>query len=209
MAALEDIIVQVLGGPVTVSRVGFGIPGILGTTGQRSILISGLAGGQVIYKSVARNAELSVNVVNGAYSYSFGSGVVNITVPVDSTVRDLVADFNANAPGAVTAVLSLEIGTTGSGKVVLIPDDTELTFSDFREIVDISQLQFFYDTTDTEFKMFQNMLAEVPTPVRLFLIDAFSFSDLTKALSTNDNGSWFAVLTNETTEAEQQEITEF
>jgi hypothetical protein len=209
-AFIEDIIVEVLPGPATVSRVGFGIPLLVGTTGQRSVLIHGSGTSQLIAKSTPRQNVVSLEIiVAAAYSYAFAAGVVTIEIPAGALVRDLVADFNANAPALVTDELTIEAGTTGSGPVGALVE-TPLTFTEFRQIVDISQLKYYYDTSDVEYKMISNMKASKPSPITIYLLDVFAdLADIPAAIELNDTGVWYAIVTNSLTESDQQDIVDY
>ena len=212
MAAIEPIIVTLGVGGQTVSRVGFGNPLIVGFTGSRSILKSGLGEAQTIYKSVIRQDTLSVEITNGAvFAYVLNGDIVEIEVPVDTIVRDLVADFNANAGGPVIARLSLKAGGLGLGKVVLLAVTPLVALTGRQLIVDISQLDNFYDTTDPEFKMFVDQFASAPSPQNKYLLDVFGLTDVqvTDAIQAVDDGAWYAVLVTSIIAAEQQNISEY
>lgn len=212
MAFIEDIIVSIVKGSVTVNQVGFGVPALAGLTGQRSILITGSGSSQLVAKSTPRQNVVSLAIVIGTgFAYAFAAGTVTIDLPTaGAKVRDLVADFNANAPSIVTDELTIEIpfGQTGAGAVVPI-SATPLTFTDFREISNIEQLRNFYDTTDPEHIMFTNILASVPTPRTTFLIDTFGAASITAALAANNTGVWYAILTTSTDEVDQLEVSDF
>ncbi len=210
MAFLEDIIVEVIPGAASVSRVGFGIPAIVGTTGQRSVLKTGTGTSQLIAKSTSRHNVVSLEIVAGAvFAYAFAGGTVTIDVPAGALVRELVADFIANAPSIVTDELTIEAGTTGSGAVGLITP-TPLTFLDFFSFTDIEQLRFFYDSTDGEFIMASNMLASSPSPIQIYIIDVFAdLADIGAKIALHDTGAWYALVTNSLIEAEQQAISDF
>ena len=212
MAFIEDIVVQVIPGAPTVTREGFGIPLFLGTTGQRGVAFVGSGNGQVIVQSVNRHPDLEVTIQTGAYNYVFtpGSpGNVTIDVPLSSNVRDLVADFNANAPVSVTDEIQLIQPGTGTGEVVLVTDEP-LAFTTFRQVVDISQLDYFYDQTDGEYIMALNLFASVPRPLEFYLLDVFgSGNTIEQDLGNSDNGTWYAIVTNAVDEATQQSIANY
>lgn len=210
MAAIQPIDIDVTAGPQSVSRVGFGIPLIVGYTGQRAVLITGTGASGIIAKSVTRRDTLSlvINVTGGSYIYAFASDVVTITAPTGATVRDLIADFDANAPSNVTDEITLTALTTGSGLVGAITE-TPLTFTDFRQILELSQLDNFYDTTDPEYVIAQNMLASVPSPRFLYILDVQGSSDVAADLATNDNGQWYAIVATTTTENEQLVLSDY
>lgn len=214
MPAIEDIIVNIVSGVVTVNRVGFGIPVIVGLTGQRSVLFHGSGSTGLVAKSTPRQNAVNLEIVIGTgFAYAFAGSTVTIDLPAaGSTVRDLIADFNANAPSIVTDELTLALptGQTGAGSVAVL-SPTALTFTEFRQILDITELDFFYDDTDIEFIMFQNMLNSVPTVRHIFLIDEFNGGspDITQALLDNDTGQWYAILTTSTDESDQLEISDY
>ena len=203
--AIEDIIVSIIDGTATVSRVGFGIPVLAGKTGQRSVLIKGSGVTELVAKSVTRQAAILLEITEDiAFGYVFNVDTVEITVPAGTKVRDLIADFNANAPVAVTDEMTLETSGTGSGAVVLIPVPEELTFLDYYPITSTDGIKYFYDTTDTEYKMIKNIFGSTPTVAKMFVLDVFG-STLTTKLTANDNGDWWAVLTTSLIEADHQE----
>lgn len=210
MAAIQPINIDVTAGPQAVSRLGFGFPLIVGYTGQRSVLITGTGTSGIIAKSVARKDTLSlvINVTGGVYIYAFASDVVTITVPTSSTVRQLIADFNANAPTNVTDEITLSALTTGSGLVVAITE-TPLVFTTFRELQAVSQLDNFYDTTDTEYEMVQNIFSSVPSPRTVYLLDVQGSLDVATDISNNDTGQWYMIVATTTTEAEQQILSDY
>lgn len=209
MSAIKDIVVQVIPGAPSVARQGFGIPAIVGLTGQRSVLITGTGSSGLIAKSTPRNHTVSLEIVVGAiYAYAFAAGTVTIDIPAGSNVRDLVADFNANAPSIVTDELTLEALTTGSGALGII-SPTALTFEQFREIFAITQADNFFDITDPEYIMLANMLASKPAPLKVVLIDLFGTSDIATDIAAFDDGSWYAALTNSIVEAEQQSLSDY
>lgn len=208
MSFLDDIVVQIIPGAPSVSRVGFGIPALVGTTGQRSILIHGSGVSGLVVKSVVRNATVSLVIQTGAFAYAFAAGVVTIDIPAATLVRELVADFNINAPTDVTDVISIEALKTGSGILGLLAE-TPLEFETFRELVQIEQLNFFFDKTDPEFKILTNMFGSRPAPLKIFLFDVFNSADIAADIATNDNGRWYALLTNATDETTQQIISDY
>ena len=213
MAAIKDIIVQVIPGAPTVARVGFGVPMLVGFTGSRAVLISGSGTSGIVAKSVTRQADIELEITNGAiFAYVFTPGApgnVAIEVPVGTLVRELIADFNANAPTSVTDEISLEALTTGSGVLGLISPAELLTFTSFLEIQDISQIQFFYDTTDEEYEILSNMFGSKPSPIKIFLLDVFGSVDVPGDIETVNDGSWYAIITTSITESEQQEISDY
>ena len=209
MAAIQPINIDVSAGPQSVSRVGFGIPLLVGFTGQRSVLIVGSGTSGLVAKSTPRNHTVSLVItIGGSISYAFASGVVTITATATTTVRDLVADFNANAPTLVTDELTIEALTTGSGLVQAITE-TPLIFSQFRQISEVSQLENFYDDTDVEIIMARNILGSVPSPRFFFLLDVFGTSDLAGDIATFDDGSWYCILTTDTGQANQLIISDY
>ena len=206
MAFIEDIVVQVIPGAPSVARLGFGIPLLVGNTGQRSVYIHGSGVSGLVVKSTPRNHVVSVEIQVGAvYAYAFASGVVTIDIPAGSLVRELVSDFNANASAPIKAEISVQALTTGSG-VLGILAETPLVFTAYRKIVSISQLNYYYDSTDTEYKMLSNMLASKPSPVEIYLLDIFGSADITADLTANDTGSWDEIPTNSTIAAIHKEF---
>ena len=210
MAFNEDIIVEVIPGAASVSRVGFGIPAIVSILGQRSVLSTGESTSKLIAKSVARHVTISLEIVTGgAFAYVFAGGVVTIDVPVGTLVRELIADFDANAPTSVTDEMILVAGSTGSGVVGLIAP-TPLVFTAFRTFTDISQIENFYDPTDQAFVMAKNMLGSSPSPVFIVLIDVLDgIADIGAAIALVDDGTWYALVIDSIIEADQQDVSDY
>jgi len=215
MAAIKDIIVSVSSATATAARQAFGIPLLVDFIGQRSILIKGSGASGIVYKSVVRNdTGLTVSVITGVtagYVYTLTTKALVIELPsTGSTVRDLIADFAANAPGPVKALFSLVRTDTGSGAVPLHAA-TPLAFTTFQDIRDISQLLYYYDTTDVPYKVIGNYLASRPTPGRLYLFDAFSIldADLATQLAVHDTGDWYTILHTTATEAKVHILSDY
>ena len=212
--AIEDIIVQIIPGAPTVSRVGFGVPLLIGTTGQFGVLISGSGTSEIIYRTSVRQGvtDIRVTEVVGAFTYNSSPGLIIITYPPGTLVRDLITDFDANAGAPIQAILELKTSGNGSGLVVPVGQttpsiiDVPLAFEIFREIQDASQVDNFYDETDPEHIMVTNIFASVPHPVTMFLLDVFNAGDLGLLISDNDDGSWYAMITDSQIEATQQII---
>ncbi len=97
MAAIKDIVVNIINGVVNATGVSFGVPIWLGYTGSRAIVRWGSGTSEIVAKSVARNGEFSLVIVNGpTFDYDLTGTVLTIDVPTDARVRDLIADFKAS-----------------------------------------------------------------------------------------------------------------
>ncbi len=209
MAAIPDIVVNIIPATPRLARQGFGTPALVGLTGQRSVLIIGTGSSGLAAKSTVRQGEVSLEILLGSgFTYAFAAGVVTIEIPAGALVRDLIADFNANAPTIVTDELTLEKVRTGSGPVALIAE-TLLVFIAFRTILLAEQLRFFYDTTDPEFIILGNMIAQRPTTAERKLIDVFGEPDISDAITAVDDGSWYMLHTTSTSEVVQQELSDY
>jgi len=213
MSFIDPINVTLGVGGQVVSRVGFGNPLIVGFTGSRSILISGSGQGQIVYKSVVRKAAVTVQVtVDTGFTYNESGNDITITIPsATTTVRELVADFDANASGAVKAVINLQIGVDGLGlgAVTAIASPTALVSFEYGNILALSQLQYYYDTSDAEYKIFTNLFNSAPSPRNKYLLDVFGDSDPSATVQAVDDGSWYCLLTTSVTQSEQQELAEY
>lgn len=211
MPAINDIVISLSSAAATAARQAFGVPLLLGFTGQRAILVSGAGASGIVYKSVVRNdSAVTVVVETGpGFAYAAVGSAVTITVPVGTIVRDLIADFNANAGAPVKALISLERLSTGSGIVPLIAVATNLAFTAYRDIRDITQLDYYYDDTDIEYIAIGNYLASRPTPGRLYLLDVFGTVDIAADIATYDTGDWWLILSTSTTEANLQIIADY
>jgi hypothetical protein len=210
-AAIDPIIITLGLGGQTVSRVGFGNPLIVGFTGSRSVLISGSGQSQAIYKSTVRGDTLSIQVTQDVgYAYTLNGDTVEITVPSGATVRELVADYEANASAPIKAKVIIEAGSLGLGAVTLIAAPVAAAgLTGKVKIVDISQLQYYYDTTDAEYQMFQDQFDSAPSPKDKYLLDVFGSADPSADVQAVDDGTWYCLLTTSVTQSEQQELAEY
>lgn len=213
MPAINDIQVSVSPAPSSASRVGFGVPLLVGFTGSRSVLITGSGVSGLVAKTINRQAvvSLEITVTGSSYTYNVAGTKVEWTVPAGALVREAVADFNSNAPSSVTNLISVEALTTGSGTLAAI-SETDLEFDTYQQIVDISQLQYYYDEDDKEYVITQNILASRPTPGQLYLLDVFEAAyveEVSALIDAVDDGNWYMVHTTSTAEAEQQEISDW
>lgn len=211
MSALQPINITLGVGGGVVSRVGFGSPLIVGGTGSRSVYRSGSGQSEIIFKSVVRQAALTIGLsVGSPFSYTLVGSDLIITVPTDTTVRELVADFDANAPAPVKAAFILKAGSLGLGVVEEISPIKTLTPLTGKVLIrDISQLDEYYDTTDAEYEMFQDQFNSVPNPSEKYLLDVFGAVDPAASVAAVDDGSWYALLYTSTTQSEQQVLAEY
>src|SRR4030042_3257473 len=214
MAFIEDIIVNVVPGQATAARQGFN-PAIVSLIGQRSVLIQGSGVSGIVAKSVVRNAvaSLHITVSGAAFTYLVGTTDILINVPTGTTIRGLISDFDTNAdPEAVQAraLISLEALTTGSGLVTAF-GPSNLAFVENFAVQNISQLQYYFDTTDQTYIMFQNYLATPGHTQNIYLIDAFGLTGtaLEAKIQLHDIGDWIVLMTDSIVEARQSEITTY
>lgn len=211
MAAIDPIIVTLGPGGQTVSRVGFGNPMIAGFTGSRSVLKKGNNQSSLIFKSVVRRDELSVKIVvaPAAFDYVLNGTELTITAPADTTVRELRADFDANAPQPVKDLYILDSTSLGLDPIVRFDALEDLVpFEGKVLIISITQLDFFYDKTDKEFEMFIDQFATKISPQNKFLLDVFGLADPSAAVASVIDGTWYCLLTTSTTQSEQQNLGE-
>lgn len=214
MAAINDIIIQIVNGAVTATGVNFGIPVLFGFTGSRGVVRWGTGTSAAVAQSVNPQQTFKLTVlidVSGSYSYSIDSlNEITITTPPTARVRDLIADFNANAPTPVKNVISIAAVSTGSGPVAALAQSTA-TFLTYQKVQNISQLQYYYNTTDAEYKIVQNVLASAPSPGTIYLLDVYGLSgdNLKNAIFAVDNGDWYAALTTTTTLSLQQTLSDY
>lgn len=210
MAAIKDIIINVINGVVNATGVAFGVPIWLGFTGSRAIVKWGSGTSGIVAKSVARNGAFNLIVLHGAYDYDLTGITLTITVPSTDRVRDLIADFEANAPGPVQALVSLQATGTGSGLVSTLAS-TAAVFLNYQRIEDLSQLDYYYDSTDTDYKIIRNIMASQPSPNVVYLLNCFgkTTANIGAAIQAVDLGDWFLVLTGDTTESMQLAIADY
>ena len=213
MSAIQDVNVSIAAGEVTLNRLGFGVPLLVGFTGQRAVAIMGTGNASFAAKSTIRNAggvTLTILVTGAVYIYADSGSDVTITVPTTSSVNALLADFIANATAPVTDLLTLAIETGSTGKDDVVAQTVQnLLFTEFREILDVSQLVHFYDSADVEQTMFANMLSEAPRVKKVILLDVKNEPDISVCLIANDDNSWFAIVTTSVQEVDQQVISDF
>lgn len=211
MSAIKDVIINIIDGVINATGVNFGVPLLIGYTGSRSIVKWGSGSSGIIAKSVARNQTFQLNVSYAAsYSYAIVGGVIEIETPNTARVRDLIADFIANAPPAVTNLISLEATGTGSGIVQTLSTTTS-AYLEYQRVESLTQIQYYYDSTDTEWKIIANILGSSPSPNVCYLLNTHNVTpaNIANAILLRDNGDWFAVLTTSTDEADQQAIADY
>jgi len=213
MASIQDVNGSIASGFVATSRVGFDVPLVIGRTGSRSILRAGSGTSGMIIKSKVRHAVYNVIIVvsGGSYVYDLYLDTITITVPTTATVKSLIADFNVNG-GAVLAVVSIDALTTGSGAVSALASTTMAYLTVYQNIVNISQLQYYYDTTDTEYIIVNNMLGGSGTHINnLFLWDSFGVlaANLATQIMQYDTGDWYAACLASTNSTEISVLTNY
>lgn len=199
MAAINEVLVSLSAATATAERPAFGVGLIIDYQGQRTILQKGDGPSGIVYKSVDRNPSTDITVsvqVDTGFTYTATGSVVDITIPsVDTTVRELIADFTANAPLAVTDIIDLQKTGTGSGPVETHTAET-LTNTQYRRIENHLQLQYFYDTDDLAYEYAGIYLNENPSPGIFYFLDAHASTDVAADLDQNYNGGndWYAIL---------------
>lgn len=217
MAAINDIIVSVINGSMTATGVNFGVPLLIGFTGSKTIVRwgSGNAGAVAVSVDPQVVFTLRVIVTGESFIYAIGSeNDVTITVPTTARVRDLLTDFAANASAPIQALIGLQATGTGSGLVEqsLDADDVLTTLTSagisYLKVIDISQLQYYYASTSTEYKMVQNVLASSPSPNVIYVLDCYgkTGSTLTDYIALYDVGQWYIAMTTATDQTTQQTL---
>lgn len=216
-AAINDIIVSVINGAMTATGVNFGVPLLIGFTGSKTIAQWGTGPTGIVAVSVNPQVEFTIQViVSGAsYVYAIGSeNDVTITVPTTARVRDLVTHFAANAGAQILALIGLQATGTGSGLVEATVDANDAAAAltsagiTFQKVIDISQLQYYYESTSAEYIMVRNVLASQPSPNVIYVLDAYgkTGSTLTDFIALYDDGKWYLALTTATDETTQQTL---
>lgn len=217
MAAINDIIVSVINGSMTATGVNFGVPLLIGFTGSKTIVRWGSGNSGAVAVSVDPQVVFTLRVIvtGSSYIYAIGSeNDVTITVPTTARVRDLLTDFAANASAPIQALIGLQATGTGSGLVeqTLDADDVLTTLGSagisYLKVIDISQLQYYYASTSTEYKMVQNVLASSPSPNVIYVLDCYgkTGSTLTSYIALYDVGQWYIAMTTATDQTTQQTL---
>ena len=196
MASIKDINGSLETGFVTLERVGFDVPLIIGRTGQRSVLEHGSGTSGIRIKSVVRDAvyNIIVEVTGPVYSYALVTDTITITVPTTNTAKALVAAYSS-APAEVQAAITIAALTTGSGAVAALATTAMAKTAIYQQIVDKSQIEHYYDITDPEYIIINNMLGGSGTHVtNLYLLDTYGVPsyDLAATLTTYNDGKWWA-----------------
>lgn len=214
-AAIKDIVIRVIDGVITATGVNFSVPLVIGFTGSRYVISAGSGISSLVARSVERGVFFSLEIVidEGASDFAYALGSENdlvITCPPNKRIRDLIADFNTNAPDPVTDLVELISPDTGAGVIGALAS-TDATQINYQRVEDIAQIVYFYDGTDPEYKMVLNMLAASPTPGVVYLLNAFEKTgdDLTNLIRLYDFGHWFCALTTALDEARQMTISDY
>lgn len=212
MAAINDWVVNVVNAVVTAFAVNFGVPLLIGMTGSRGIVQwgSGVTGAVAISRD--RQGAFSLEIIRSGSVYDYqldSANHVTITVPTTARVRDLETDFAANAGVSVKAVISAIKPTgTGSGLVAALAS-TESETLVYQRLIDVSQVKYYYDSTDPEYTIVTNVLASQPGPGVIYILDAYNKtgSTLTDFIDAYNNGDWFVACTSATDQTTQVTLT--
>jgi len=208
MSSIKDINGSISSGYVPVNRVGFDVPMIVGVTGQRYVLKTGSGVNGLVVKSVSRDTGFNIQIIvtGSSYVYNKVGSDITITVPTTHTIRALIADF-AVSGGALSPFISLEALTTGAGSLTAIASTAMSALGVYTNIQDISQLKYYYDETDPEYVMINNMLGGQDTHVNnIYLLDVYSTLDVygvptsttRDRIQLYDTGDWYFALVSST-----------
>ena len=211
MSAIKDINGLIQSGYVPVARVGFDVPLLIGVTGERFVQKIGSGVNGLIIKTVGRDAGFNIAIVvtGSSYVYAKVGNDITITVPTTHTIRALIADFAING-GTLSPYISLIAMTTGAGVLVAQALTAMSEIPEYTNIQDISQLQYYYDSTDPEYVMVNNMLGGSDTHItNLYLLDVYSTLDVygvpTQAtrdlIKLYDVGDWYMAKVSSTAKA--------
>ena len=211
MPAIKDINGSISPGYVPVARVGFDVPLLIGVTGERFVQKIGSGVNGLVIKTVGRDAGFNIAIVvtGSSYVYAKVGNDITITVPTTHTIRALIADFAING-GTLSPYISLVAATTGAGVLVAQALTAMTDIPEYTNIQDISQLQYYYDSTDPEYVMVSNMLGGSDTHItNLYLLDVFSTLDIygvpTQAtrdlIKLHDVGDWYMAKVSSTAKA--------
>jgi len=203
-ANIQDINGSVQSGYFPVARVGFDVPLVIGITGERFLLSIGSGVNGLIIKGILRETiyNIVINVTGSVYAYSVVGSTITFTVPTTHTIRGLIADFAVNG-GTANTLVTLTAATTGAGTLSSMASTPTAGIAEYSNIQNISQLQYYYDITDLEYVIVNNMLSGPDTHItNLFLLDVKSTLDIygvpTQAtrdlIKANDLGDWYMPL---------------
>jgi hypothetical protein len=209
--ALKDIAVTVIDGVSVATGINFGVPLVIGFTGSRTIIRVGSGIGGLIIQSINRHGAFFVEIAVTGASFVYeepSADHYKITVPTGTRVRDLIADFAVNADADAVEMrtkFNILALTTGAGPVVA-KASTEATSIEYQKLTDVNSLDYYYDSTDAEYKMVRTLLGSAPTPGTVYLLDSFgkSGSALETQIALYDTGDWFMGCTTEYTDEDTQ-----
>ena len=196
---IKDVNVDILVGTVRVSSVGFSVPLLIGNSIQHQTLTLDNGLTVTTNSKTVDTQSISFIVSGNVISYAYSTNDLAITIPEGTTVAALVTDFTTNADAAIRAAFTLS--GTSANEIVATPA-TDLQTLGYQEIQDVSQLRPYYETSDTEYQMINNMFAQassvrsvIHVNLRAELADTTLLPD---ALDAINDGSWIAVLTSST-----------
>lgn len=201
MAFLNDIVIQISNLTRAATRASFSIPLIFannikqytktiltGTAGLVWTTNSGESGVTVVYVVSGANTALSV-----ARSGSSGSYVITVTVATNgsSVATSTAAQVRTAAllVSNVTAIVDISLLTTGAGVVSAVAStplelDTALSKAGvYRTFTSLNAMTDIYGTTDPEYLMASQLLANTRKPSRFTVYSKLSSESITTILS--------------------------
>jgi len=214
MSFIQDIIIQIVNGVSVSNRQNFGVPVLLGKTGDRHIALFGSGESGFVAKSISRNpvTPISLRIISSGSSFTYSITYTDaiITVPTTARVRDLLADFAVNVDAAAATMRGLFslVAVAGGSALIAAQAATTLTGIEYILVTDITQLNYYYDTTDLEYKMIGNFLNSSPSPKQIWLLETAD-TTITAALTAHDTGDYYPIFLAGTAQADQQEITDY
>lgn len=204
MATINDIVVNIIDGVVNLTQAGFGIPAIFGETQQYKVLKIGTGKSQLVFVSASRGGDANVEIISGsAIAWSESGGTITLEIPSGTTAKEVKDDFDANAPGAVTALVSLQLANSGTGDVstatsAALAYATEFTLASSADVADLLP---YYLTTDPEYVMSSLLFNQKLSPEAAYVFNAYEASPpsiATKIITFTNQDFYFLLLTDTT-----------
>lgn len=211
--SINDIIINIVDASQVAQSVNFGVPVLIGFTGSKEIVKHGTGTSGLVIKSKARHDEFSVKITyDTAYNYNLTTtDLLEIECPNTARVRDLIADFYANAPTTILNKFDIVAISSGAGIVQELTTPQASNRINYLRIEDLSQIEYYYEQTDAEYTIIKNILASRPSPNVCYLFDVYNtpLNQLPTKFTEKDNGDWFCVLTTATTQNEISTIADW
>lgn len=212
-ASINDIIVNIVDASQLAQGVNFGVPLLVGFTGSREIVRHGAGASGLVVVSKNRHDDFALKITYGSsYNYYLNANdEFEIELPNTARVRDLIADFYANAPSTILSKFDIYATGSGAGIVNEIGAFTASERWAYGRVENITQLRYYYDVTDAEYRIVQNILASQPSPNVCYVYDLYNtnIDDIPTNLTAKNSGDWFCVLTTATTQPEIAKIAEW